>query len=328
MKFIINNTGIVFFHAGKPLKINKDSIQYTQIIKCFDLPENEQSEAIGKILDNSAKPNCQGFSFENDEVFYLGEKIPSPLSDKILSIFKEGLPISLFVEFWKNLRLNPSASSVRELYEFLAYKELPITEDGCFLAYKGIDQDYWSITGNKNTVVLKGQVNSLGKILNTVGSEIEVARRDVDDNREITCSFGLHVGSLEYASDFSRGKVVVVKVNPKDVVSVPTDCDKQKCRVSRYEVISILETEIKAPVTDAQGLPMEPEDKKERNYFIDRVEKYLLNKAKRGWSLVSIQEIQNCFSPEYPSKVRVLEALKTLGYSWTTQRNKEFVVLP
>jgi hypothetical protein len=32
--------------------------------------------------------------------------------------------------------------------------------------------------------------------------------------------------------------------------------------------------------------------------------------------VISIQRIQNIFSPEYPSKVRVLDALTSLGEVW------------
>ena len=41
---------------------------------------------------------------------------------------------------------------------------------------------------------------------------------------------------------------MVCKVNPKDVVSVPTDCKFQKLRTCRYEVVSILKSVYSQPV--------------------------------------------------------------------------------
>ena len=38
--------------------------------------------------------------------------------------------------------------------------------------------------------------------------------------------------------DSSGDRVVIVKVNPKDVVSVPTDCECQKVRTCEYQVIA------------------------------------------------------------------------------------------
>jgi hypothetical protein len=317
MNYIINQAGIVLFLDNKPVKLEKGSSQYAKIIEAFDLPENQQEAAIRKALEKTSEhAEKNGFKISPEEVSYKGETLPKALADKVRSIHREGLPINLFEKFWQNLQDNPSSSSVNELYEFLAYKELPITDDGCFLAYKGLENDFWSISGNKDTKVVKGEVDNHGRILNSVGAEIEVKRRDVDDNRDNHCSFGLHVGSLDYARGFARGAVVVVKVNPKDVVSVPTDYNCQKCRVSAYKVVSVFEQEIKAPVVDENYEPMQNETVQKRSEFVERVEKYLDGAKKKGYPSVNIRKIQNSFSPEYPSKNRVLEALDDLGYFW------------
>ena len=317
MRYIINATGIVFFHQNKPIKIDKSSPQYLRIVKAFDLPESEQEKAIVEILDQTAGNfERDGFQITPDEVIYNGEKMPQALADKIRAIAQEGLPISLFAKFWDNLQLNPSANSVRELYDFLAYKELPITEDGCFLAYKGLTRNGWSISANKETKVLKGKVDSQGRIFNGLNEEIEVRRWDVDDNRQNGCSYGLHVGSLDYAQGFAQGQVVVVKVNPKDVVSVPEDCACQKCRVCAYKVIDVFSQEIECPVCDEDGEEILNEDKIEYTEFETRIDNYIRKKYEQKNDLVSVRAIQNSFSPEYPSKVRVLDALNTLDYTW------------
>jgi hypothetical protein len=317
MKYIINAAGIVFFHQNKPIKIDKSSPQYLRVVKVFDLPESEQEQAVIEILDQAAGNfERDGFKITPDEVIYNGESMPRALADKIRAIAQEGLPVSIFAKFWDNLQLNPSANSVRELYDFLAYKELPITEDGYFLAYKGLTKDGWSISGNKETKVLKGKVDNAGRIFNGLNEEIEVRRWDVDDNRQNHCSYGLHVGSLDYAQGFAQGQVVVVKVNPKDVVSVPEDCDCQKCRVSAYKVIDIFSKEIECPVCDEDGEEILDEEEIEYNEFEKRIDNYLIKKSGGDPDLVSVRAIQNSFSPEYPSKVRVLDALNTLGYTW------------
>ena len=317
MQYIINNSGIVLFIDNKPLKFERGSMQYAKILEKFDLPEAEQDAAIREVIQKTS-PNAEknGFKISPESVSYLGEELPQSLADKVRAIHEEGLPLSLFEKFWQNLQLNPSASSVRELYEFLSYKELPLTEDGCFLAYKGLDSNFWSISGNKVTKVINGQTNKSGNIFNGVGEKIEVRRWDVDDNRTNHCSFGLHVGSLDYARGFAQGTVVVVKINPKDVVSVPNDYNCQKCRVSAYEVVSIFEQEITAPVVDADNNPIEDESNAGRSDFISRVERYLANKEAQGFKEVTIRSIQNSFSPEYPDANRIFDALEDLGYAW------------
>ena len=328
MKYIINATGIVFFHQNKPIKIDKSSVQYLRIIKAFDLPEDEQETAIFEILDQSAGNfERDGFKITPEEVVYKGEELPEALANKVRAIAEEGLPVSLFGNFWDNLQRNPSANSVRELYDFLSYKELPITEDGCFLAYKGLSKNGWSISGNKKTKVLKGKVDGSGKIYNGVGEEIEVRRWDVDDNREHHCSYGLHVGSLAYAEDFAQGMVVVVKINPKDVVSVPKDYECQKCRVSAYKVIDIFSQEIEAPMCDEYGEELHSEERQESDGFNNHIVGFLERMYEDGRAFVAISTIQNSFYPEYPSKQRVINSLHDIGYHWEEGDNEEIVYL-
>jgi len=318
LNYIINDKSVVIFHDNKPVKVEKTAPEYSRVIAAFDLPESEQADAIAEILNKKlGQFEEQGFTINPDTVTYSGERLPTALADKVRSIAREGLPLKLFVNFWKNLQANPSANSVRQLYDFLSYKELPITEDGCFLAYKGVNRDGWSCHGNLKTKVLKGIVDGQGRIKNKVGETIEVLRRDVDDERSHHCSFGLHVGSLDYAESFANGRVLIVKVNPADVVSVPTDCSCQKCRVAKYEIIDSYETEIRNAVTDADGNPILSEDDEEANEILERVESYLAKKRSTSDAeLISVSQIQNAFSPDYPSRIRVLDALTDLGEEW------------
>jgi hypothetical protein len=320
MTYIINHAGIVLFVANKPVKIEKTDPRYSKVIECFSLDKSLQEEAVLKIIASvsekvAALHGQDGFEIIEDNVWYKGEQLPPALSEKVRSIVRENLPLDAFEKFWENLSENPSASSVDELMEFLEYKELPITEDGCFLAYKGITADGWSIHGNTRTIVVEGVVDGSGRIKNTVGDRISVKRRDVDDNRENHCSFGLHVGSLAYAQSFGQ-KLVVVKVNPKDVVSVPTDYSCQKCRVSAYEVVSEYEAEIQSPITSNDGVGIAEEQSNIRDEFVERVARYLDNKVDSGAYQVTLRQIQNSFSPEYPSKEKVLDALQDLNCSW------------
>ena len=61
-------------------------------------------------------------------------------------------------------------------------------------------------------------------------------RGEVQHDPESGCSTGLHVGTYAYAQGYARAALLTVHVNPRDVVSVPTDCDAEKMRVCRYVV--------------------------------------------------------------------------------------------
>jgi hypothetical protein len=210
----------------------------------------------------------------------------------------EGLPLTHFEKLWENIIQNPACHVVNEsgFYDFLDYKELPITEDGCFIAYRGVQNDYYSKSGSKSTKVLQGKVNENGQIYNGIGEVIEVARRGVSDDRNVHCHEGsLHIGSLDYAKGWAS-KLVLVKVNPKDVVSVPNDCESQKCRVCKYEVIGDFVGEITSPVVDDDGVALPDDAQEEFDSVANEVVDFLNDKVDSGYSQVTLRQIQNGLS--------------------------------
>ncbi len=185
----------------------------------------------------------------NGNVFYKGQEVHNTVCDRILALMEEGLPFEPMVKFYENLMLNPSKNSVDQLYKFLEHKALPITEDGCFLGYKGVRADFYD--------------RYSGTINNSVGSTPQVERNTVDDNPDHHCSHGLHVGSLEYAKGYAGGDgvLIIVKVNPADCVSVPKDCNFQKLRTHKYEVIAIHERDLdESPLYRSDAKPMYRDD--------------------------------------------------------------------
>ena len=147
---------------------------------------------------------------------------------------REILPHKPLVLFLGKLMDNPSSRATEELYSFLEHKNMPLTPEGNFLAYKGVDgdfKDFWS-----------------HKFDNSVGQTLEMRRNGVCDNANQGCSAGFHAGSYEYAKGYASngGNLMVVEIDPSDVVSVPYDCECQKLRTSKYKVVSHYET-IDAP---------------------------------------------------------------------------------
>jgi hypothetical protein len=163
--------------------------------------------------------------------------LPPILASRVLACFDANVPFEYLLKFFERLQLNPSQRAVTELYAFLEHQGMPITPEGHILAYKGVQDSYWSCTGNNSTIVLVGRVDAEGRILNDIGARIEVQRNSVDDNCDRTCSTGLHAGSLAYATGFGA-RTVIVSIDPKDVVSIPSDCEGQKLRCCAYTVVA------------------------------------------------------------------------------------------
>jgi hypothetical protein len=255
--YILSENSLTIFFEGKPHTLRKDHPNFNLARKAI---LDGETERLTDLIDveRAIEDFVQGDIEVKDEVvYYRGHRLHGVVVDKLLEMLRAGLKDSApITNFITRLQANPSANSVAELYTFLGYKNLPTTAEGKCLGYKGVQHDYWSSTGNADTIVVQGDTNERHQILNKVGATIEVARRCVDDNKDNHCSFGLHVGSYDYANGWAgeNGRLLVVEFDPADAVSVPTDCDFQKLRVSKYKVISdITDTrkELNKPVYEA-----------------------------------------------------------------------------
>jgi hypothetical protein len=212
-------------HADAILKALQTGASEEQLVKLFDVATTIVEYLSGEV------------SIKNGTVFYRNMPISNVVARRILEFMEQKLDYKPLVLFLENIMRNPSRNSVEQLYNFLEKEGLPITSDGCFIAYKGVTPDGWSVSSGPKHVVEVGIVNDNGQIRNHVGDSVIMSRNFVCDNPDIHCSHGLHAGSHEYASGFGS-KVVLVKINPANCVSVPNDHDCQKLRVCAYHVIA------------------------------------------------------------------------------------------
>lgn len=207
--------------------------------------EDELLQLINAPVAQAAKPKVKGVKrvldtvveFDGANVTVNGKPVHNAVSKRIVEFAQEGLPFEPLVKFLARLSQNPSYQSQQELFDFLEHKNLPITEDGCFLAYKAVRSDFMD--------------KYSGTIHNGIGKTISIERCNVDDNRSVACSAGLHVGALEYVVGYGNvgvDRIVICKVDPADAVSVPTDSSHQKLRTCRYEVVGEFKGELVKPL--------------------------------------------------------------------------------
>jgi len=178
----------------------------------------------------------EGIEVKDGNLYVFGDPVHSTLATRVLSFLEHGLDCVHLFKFILKLNLNPSKRAVDELYTFLEHRALPITDNGNFLAYKAVRADYT----DKHT----------GKFVNTIDAVLEMPRNKVDDDKNVGCSYGFHAGTVEYAKDFlgGQGHLMIVEINPADVVSIPTDCQFQKLRTCKYKVVGEYEIDLTDPV--------------------------------------------------------------------------------
>jgi hypothetical protein len=176
---------------------------------------------------------------EHGIVYVLGQPIHNTIADRILGMADAGFNIEPMKLFLSNLMENPSFRAVEELYDFLEATNLPITTDGHFLAYKKVRTNYTDVHS--------------GKMDNSIGATVQMPRNRVNDNKDQTCSAGLHFCGRSYLSSFGGARTVVVKINPRDVVSIPSDYNNAKGRACKYVIQQELDLgEDKAPIAELE----------------------------------------------------------------------------
>lgn len=334
--YTLSESSLTIFWDGKPYTLRSDHPNFVLARQAiFDA----RYEDLGDLIDikKSVENFIEGDIEVKDElVYYKGHRLHGVVVDKLLEMLRMGMRDSApLVNFISRLQSNPSANSVNELYSFLSYKSLPTTPEGKVLGYKGVQSDYWSNTGNADTIVVKGETNARHQIYNGVGETIEIARRCVDDNSSHHCSYGLHIGSYDYADSWagSDGKLLIVEFDPEDAVSVPTDCDFQKLRVCKYKVVAdITDTrkEIDKPVYEANK-PIYGSDSDEDDHYDDyndsddqdwddeqnenilAIRNYVENKHEVGES-PTLKQIQSRMKGSELTCGEILDIVSDLGY--------------
>lgn len=151
--------------------------------------------------------------------------IDSGLTRRIVGKMQNGEPFEPLVAFFENLMANPSRRAVYQLYDFLEHNDIEITDDGHFIAWKRVGSNFKDMY--------------TGKFDNSPGTVVKVNRFQVDEDPNVTCSHGLHVAAKSYIPHYGggSGKVIACKVNPADVVAIPTDYNNAKMRCAGYEVL-------------------------------------------------------------------------------------------
>lgn len=224
--YLIQGKNIILVIDGKSHTISKDThISYGKIVDALKAQAWDDLRDLVEPKKAIVNFGAGLVSIEGDKVFWRGSPFHNSLSTRMIEMYQDGFPIDPMIRFMENLMDNPSKRSVEQMYTFLEKNKLPITEDGHFLAYKRVRHSYKDKHSNT--------------IDNSVGQVVTMERNLVDDNPDSYCSTGLHFCSESYLGHFGSNcePVMILKINPRDVVSVPKDYDGAKGRCCQYEVV-------------------------------------------------------------------------------------------
>lgn len=242
---------LTIVYGNKSFSIDRHTRQFDDVVsklseldqlKGNNVTDEEKFNAIKDIIDRThwlKNLESYGFTLETTDgtvnsINYKGIELPT-FTQKILLQMTYDNTISIVAKsvtnFFDKVLANPDMRIKEQLFGFLERANLPLLTNGNFLAYKVVNKDLLSIHDMKTKHVL--------------GQYVEMKREDCDSDPTRTCSTGLHFCSEEYIpyymSVHRNDKVLMLEIDPKDVVSIPIDYDFSKGRACRYLIKSVIE---------------------------------------------------------------------------------------
>lgn len=249
-----NITVFVVGNPDSPQSAHESHPSYDAIVEAADNGDENVLDLfdVSTTAERNFSAITDRISVANGRVYLDGDEVDTVLTKQIVRFLNEGVNDWIpLVNFYEKVLSNPNEHSREQLFAWLDGRDFTITNEGDFIAYKGVQaRDGGYVSVNSGHGIVDGQEQN-GHLPNNIGSTVEIPRSEVAHDPSVPCASGLHVGDYSYAKSWARGGLLTVVVNPRDVVSVPTDCSAAKVRVCRYLVQDVApQAQIASPLYD------------------------------------------------------------------------------
>lgn len=240
VKTISLPSALVVAIGGDSYEVKVNHPEYTKIkdqLESVEAIDAETEKALlvlinGEVIEKVKEWSDGKLEIKNGVVRWEGTALQGRLAKVLIATAQSGdtEALSRFGLFIDKVNQAISFKVTNRLFDFLDANNLRIDNDGDIIGFKVVRANYT----DKHT----------GTFDNSVGQVVSMPRNHVDDRDEVTCSNGLHFCSYDYIKSFSSNgdRLVLVKVDPRDFVSVPVDYGSTKARVCRYKVVEDVTT--------------------------------------------------------------------------------------
>lgn len=239
-KTLSNNTMTVIVNNGQQILFaTKEQPYWVEKVDAYMAGNEAKLIELMNMKQLMEKFSKGGLVVADNGVFYKDMPLAGVDVDRVLAYMRSNISYDSIANYMVRKFANPSRRAITEMYNFLEHRQMPLTPQGFITAYKGVQADFFSVSSGKEPLLV-GRRNDTGQIYNGVGETIHMDRSFVDDDFRVDCSGGLHAGSLQYAKDWARqhnGIIILIEIDPADVVSVPADCSCSKLRCCKYKVV-------------------------------------------------------------------------------------------
>ena len=165
---------------------------------------------------------------------FMGELVNSYMTERIMRHHAEGVDVAPMLAFMDRVMNHPILGIQQDIYKWCEKGDMPFTAEGHIIAYKKVREDYRSYHSSPDGTHLH----------HPIGGYVEMERSAVDPRRDNTCSTGLHFCSYDYLNAYqgaNTGRILILSIDPQDVIAIPTDYNQTKGRACRYRIIGELD---------------------------------------------------------------------------------------
>jgi hypothetical protein len=204
---IVSNSGLTVVFDDGPKMLHKSSPGYQEALDAIKTSDISKLRTIMDPRGAIKSYSCNEISFENDgSMSFEGLRFGPKLESLVKACMKRNLPWEILAKFATNCLANPSSRAHSEIESLLDAENLPITEDGCFLAYK---------------IVTADNMDADHCLFDcSPGQTVEYPRKQISRAARRGPERGMSAGGKSYLASGVVGKAMVVKINPADVVGV------------------------------------------------------------------------------------------------------------
>lgn len=227
--FTITPNAITCVVDGKHYQLDKTHINFLKVRNLLleELPD--EYKAIAQLRDLVdvrafiAKVSTGRVQVSGNEVQFDGKPVHGHIAERLLIMLRQGKNPRPLMRFLERLSTAPIKEVADQFLRWLERSNMPLTTDGCFVAYKYVDSD------------LKD--NYTHRIDNSPGALIpRIEANRINTNRNVDCAAsGYHFCSFGYLANHKP--VMLLKIAPEDVCSFPTS-EVAKGRCLFYEIIN------------------------------------------------------------------------------------------
>lgn len=219
----------------KIIELSNNNVEYSEYYSLIH-PVSKEEENMKDLREEL------GIIINDDNTVTLpnGVVLPNGISS-IFNDIDDREHFEYLMNFADLLEKNPYDYAKNSLIDWIMHNSsLTILPDGRIKGYRAVRNDFKS--NHSGYGIVNGVEYENDHLDNTPGNIIEFPSFMIDHNPLSSCSIGIHVGTLDYATDFSyqcgRGsRIVTVAFSPSDVVSPPYDAKQSKIRVSLMEIL-------------------------------------------------------------------------------------------